>query len=104
MKLHRNIKHNEKVCRTQELDYHIQGQGHNKGSEVKACVCDYLKPAEANFVKLHRKVFKLKVCHTLYLCSQTQGKGHNLGSEFKIPLSNYSEKVPKQTSLNFTER
>ena len=56
MKLHRQIKHNEKVCHTQELGYHIQGQGHNQGSEVKLCLCDYLKLAEATFVKLHKKV------------------------------------------------
>ena len=55
MKLHRKIKHNEKMCHTQELGYHIQGQGHNQGSEVKSCLCDYLKLAEANFVKLHKK-------------------------------------------------
>ena len=35
MKLHRKIKHNEDVCHTQKLGYHIQGQGHNLGSEVK---------------------------------------------------------------------
>ena len=56
MKLHRKIKHNKKVCHTQELVYHIYSQGHNQGSEVKSCLCDYLKLAEANFVKLHKKV------------------------------------------------
>ena len=55
MKLHRKIKHNEKMCHT-ELGYHIQGQGHNQGSEVKLCLCDYLNLAEANFVKLLKKV------------------------------------------------
>ena len=36
----------------------IQGQGHNQGSEVKSFFCDYryLKLAEANFVKLSKKV------------------------------------------------
>ena len=56
MKLQRKIKHNKKVCHTQELSYHIQGQGHNQGSEVKSFLLDYLKLAEANFVKFHKKV------------------------------------------------
>ena len=30
MKLHRQIEHNEKVCRAQELDSYAQGQGHNQ--------------------------------------------------------------------------
>ena len=37
-KLHRKIKHSEKVCHTQESGSHIQGQGHNQGSEVKSSV------------------------------------------------------------------
>ena len=49
MKRHRKIKHNKKVCHIQELGYHIQGQGHNQGSEVKSCLSNYLKLAEANF-------------------------------------------------------
>ena len=32
------IKHNEKVCHTQELGSHIQGQGHNQGLEVKSAI------------------------------------------------------------------
>ena len=56
MKLHRKIKHNEKVCHTQGLGYHTQGQAHNQGSEIKSNLCDYLKLAGANFVKLHKKV------------------------------------------------
>ena len=35
MKLHIKIKHNEKVCHTEELGSSIQGQGHNQGLEVK---------------------------------------------------------------------
>ena len=56
MKLHRKIENNKKVCRAQEFGSHIQGQGHNHGSEVKSFLCDYFKLAEANFVKLSRKV------------------------------------------------
>ena len=56
MKLHRKIENNKKVCCAQELGSHIQGQGHSQGSEVKSFLCDYLKFAEANFVKLSKKV------------------------------------------------
>ena len=49
-------KHNEKVCRIQELGSHIQGQGHNQGSEVKSFLCEYLKLAETNFILLSKKV------------------------------------------------
>ena len=30
MKLHRKVKHNEKVCRAQDLGSYAQGQGHNQ--------------------------------------------------------------------------
>ena len=30
MKPHRKLKHNEKVCHTQDLDSYTQGQGHNR--------------------------------------------------------------------------
>ena len=30
MKLHRNIKHNEKVCRAHDLGSYVQGQGRNQ--------------------------------------------------------------------------
>ena len=56
MKLHRKIKHNEKVGHTQDLSFHIQGQGHNQGWKVKSFLCSYLKLAGANFIKIHRKV------------------------------------------------
>ena len=55
-KLHRKIDHKKKVCHAQELGSHIQGQGHHQGSEVKSFLCDYLKLAEANFIKLSKKV------------------------------------------------
>ena len=54
MKLHRKMENNKKVCHAQELGSHIQGQGHNQGSEVKSFLCDYLKLAEANFIKLSK--------------------------------------------------
>ena len=30
MKLHRKIKHNEKVCDAQDLEFYAQGQAHNQ--------------------------------------------------------------------------
>ena len=55
-KLHGKIKHNKKLCFTQELGSHIQGQGHSQGSEVKSFLCKYLKLVETNFIKLFKKV------------------------------------------------
>ena len=55
-KLHRKIKHRSKVFHTQKLGCHIQGHGHNLGSEVKYFLCDYLKLAEAHCIKLSKKV------------------------------------------------
>ena len=49
-KLHRKIKHNEKVCH--ELGSHIQDQGHSQVSEVKSYLFKYFKLAETNFIKL----------------------------------------------------
>ena len=56
MKLHRKIKHNEKMCHAHKSGSHVQGQGHNQGSEVKSSYCNNLKLTEANLVKLHTKV------------------------------------------------
>ena len=50
------VKRNEKGCQTQELSSHIQGQGPNQVSEVKSFLCEYLKVAETNFIKLSKKV------------------------------------------------
>ena len=43
MKLHRKIKHKEKVCSIQDLGCHPQGQGHCQGLKVKICFCNYFK-------------------------------------------------------------
>ena len=78
MKLHRKIKHNEKLCdaqHTNKLGFHVQGQGCSQGSEVKSSFCNNLKPTEANFVKLHTKInHNEKVYHTQYLYSQVNVK------------------------------
>ena len=63
-KLHRKIKHNEKVCCTQKLGSYAQGQGHNhvRGQIVSEIVLliNYI----SKFMKLHRKIkHNEKVCH-----------------------------------------
>ena len=59
MKLYRKIKHNEKVCRAQELDPTPKVKA-AIGSKVKTCLKTYLshnlKATEANLMKLHRKI------------------------------------------------
>ena len=65
MKLHRKIKHNEKVCRAHDL-----------GS--KSCLSNISKTIGANSMKLHRKIeHNEKVCRAQELGSYAQGQGHN---------------------------
>ena len=56
MKLHRKIKHNEKVCHAQDLGSYAQGQGHNqvKGQNRVSAITQ--KTTEANLKKLHRNI------------------------------------------------
>ena len=73
MKLHRKIKHNEKVCHAQDL-----GQGHNqvKGQNRVSAITQ--KTTEANLTKLHRNIEQIeKVCSAQELGSYAQGQGHN---------------------------
>ena len=53
-KLHKKIKHNEKVCCAQELGSYAQGQGHNqvRGQIVLKIVLHIT--TEANLMNLHR--------------------------------------------------
>ena len=75
MKLHRKIKHNEKVCRAYDLGSYPQGQGRN---QVKGQNLFSAKTTEANVMKLHRKIeHNEKVCSAQELGSYTQGQGHN---------------------------
>ena len=60
MKLHRKIKHNDKVCRAHDLGSYAQGQGRN---QVKGQNLVSAKTTEANLTKLHRKIeHNKKVC------------------------------------------
>ena len=77
MKLHRKIKHNENVCRTNDLGSYAQGQGRNqvRGQNL---VSAHSKSTEANLTKLHRKIeHNEKVCRAQELGSCAQGQGHN---------------------------
>ena len=79
MTLHRKIKHNEKVCRAQELGSYAQGQGRNQVKRSKSCLSKNSKTTEANLTKLHRKIeHNEKVCRAQELGSYAQGQGHNL--------------------------
>ena len=78
MKLHRKIKHNEKVCRAHDLGSYAQGQGRNqvKGKNLVSAITE--KNAEANLTKLHRKIeHNKKLCRAQELGSYAQGQGHN---------------------------
>ena len=80
MKLHRKIKHNEKVCRAHNLGSYAQGQGRNqvRGQRSKYCLSNNSQTTEANLTKLHRKIeHSGKVCCTQELGFYAQGQGHN---------------------------
>ena len=74
MKLHRKIKHNEKVCWAQDLVSYAQGQGHRS----KWSLSNISKTTETNFTKLQGKIeHNEKVCPAQGLGSYAQGQGHN---------------------------
>ena len=96
MKLHRKIKHNEKVCRAQDLGFYAQGQGHNQvrgQNRVSAITRKILKQIKRN----HRKIeHNEKVCRAQVLGSYAQGQGHSLVRGQIVPkmvlLINYRNK------------
>ena len=74
IKLHRKIKHNEKVCHTHDLGSYAQGQGRDQRS--KSCPSKNSKTTEAYLTKLHRKIEHYDmVFHTQELGSYAQGQG-----------------------------
>ena len=78
MKVHRKIKHNEKVCRVHDLGSYAQGQGCNqvRGQNLVSAITQ--KTTEANLTKLHRKIeHNEKVCCAQELGSYAQGQGHD---------------------------
>ena len=78
MKLHRKIKHNEKVCRAHDLGSYATRSRWQSGQRSKWCLSNNSKTTEANLTKLHRKIeHNKKVCRAQELGSYTQGQGHN---------------------------
>ena len=76
MKPHRKIKHNEKMCRAQDVGSYAQGQGQR--SVIKIIFSNISKTTEANLTKLHGKIENNKnACRTQGLNSYAQGQGHN---------------------------
>ena len=72
MKLHRKIKHNEKVCFSQDLGSYAYGQ------RSKLCFSNNSKTTEANLTKLLRKIeHNEKVCCAQEVVSNAQGQGQS---------------------------
>ena len=72
MKLHRKIKHNEKVCCAQDLGSYAQGQ------RSKSCLSNNSKTTKANLMKLYRKIeYNEKVCRAQEFGYYAQDQGHN---------------------------
>ena len=102
IKLHRKIKHNEKVCHTHAFGSYAQGQGRNQVRGQKTCLSNNPKTIEANLTKFHRKVEHYeKVCCAQELGSYTQGQGHNHVRGQIVPeivlLINYSSKFDENS-------
>ena len=71
MKLHRKIKHNEKVCHTYDLGSYAQDQGRNR-------VRDQNHVSVITQKLLKQKIeHNEKVCRPQELGSYAQGQGHN---------------------------
>ena len=94
MKLHRKIKHNEKVCHVHDLGSYTQGQGRNQvrgQNRVSAITQKLLGKLNETPQKEHNE----KVCCPQEL-GYAQGQGHNHVRGQIVPkivlLINYSSK------------
>ena len=75
MKLHRKIKHNEKVCHTR-FRFLSPWSRSQSGQRSKSCLSNNSKTTEANLTKLHRKIEHYdKVFHAQELGSYAQDQG-----------------------------
>ena len=73
IKLHRKIKHDEKVCHTHDLGSYAQGQGRD---QVRGQNCVSAITTEAILTKLHREIEHYdKVFYAQELGSYAQGQG-----------------------------
>ena len=78
MKLHRKIKHNEKVGRAQGLRFLRPRSRLQSGQRSKSCLSNNSKTTKAILTKLHRKIeHNKKVCRAQELGSYAQGQGHS---------------------------
>ena len=78
IKLHRKIKHTEKVCRVYNFGSYAQDQGRNQVRGQNRVSAITLKTTDANLTKLHRKIeHNEKVCRAQELGSHAQGQGYN---------------------------
>ena len=78
MKLHRKIKHNEKVCLVNDFGSYAQVQGRNQVRGQNHVSAITKKNTEGNLTKLHRQIeHNERVCHTQELGSYAQGQGQN---------------------------
>ena len=64
MKLHRKIKHNEKVCHAHDLGSYAQGQGCSQVRGQNHVFSNNSKTTEANLTKLQRKIEHNERCVT----------------------------------------
>ena len=77
MKLHRKIKHNEKVCRARFRFLRPRSRSQS-GQRSKSYLSNNSKTTEANLTKLNRKIeHNEKVCRAQELGSCALGQGHN---------------------------
>ena len=80
MKLHRKIKHNEKVCHAHDLGSYAQGQGRNqvKGQNLVSAITQ-----------------KLKIKHNEKVC-----RAHDLGSKVNVAIRSKVKILSQQKPRN----
>ena len=97
MKLHRKIKHNENVCRLQDLDFGSRSQSRHRS---KSCFSNNSKTTEAKLTKLHRKknIMRSYVAHRSKVPSRKVSV--TIRSEFKLCLKSCLSNNSKTTEAN----
>ena len=81
MKLHRKIKHNEKVCHPRFRFLRPRSRSQS-GQRSKSCLSNNSKTTQANLMKLHRKIeHNEKVCQ-----AQELGVAHKILKQILMKL------------------
>ena len=89
MKLHRKIKHNEKVCRAQDLGFLRLRSRLQSGQRSKVCISNNSKTTEVNLTILHRKIeHNEKVC-----CAQEHNEKVCCAQELRFYAQGQGNKV-----------